>query len=164
MATEGIDPGAVIGHVHLKVTDLPRAEHFYSAVLGFEVTARYGDSAVFMSAGGYHHHLALNTWQSKNGPAADPRSPGLFHFAILYPDRASLARATKRVLDSGVAIDGVADHGVSEAVYLHDPDGNGIELYRDRPRAEWSYAPDGSVAMVTDPLDVRALLEEAGPA
>jgi catechol 2,3-dioxygenase len=163
MATDAIDPGAVIGHVHLRVSDLDRAERFYSTVLGFEVTARYGDSAVFMSAGGYHHHLGLNTWQSKNGPPADPRSPGLFHFAILYPDRASLARATKRVLDSGIAIDGVADHGVSEAIYLHDPDGNGIELYRDRPRGEWPYAADGSVAMVTDPLDVRALLEEADP-
>ncbi|MGI8773702.1 MAG: VOC family protein [Actinomycetota bacterium] len=156
-----IHPDAVIGHVHLKVSDLERSERFYREALGFEVTTRYGDSAVFMSAGGYHHHLGLNTWQSKGGPAAPARSPGLFHFAILYPDRAALGRAVQQVLDSGHALDGAADHGVSEAVYLHDSDGNGIELYRDRPRDQWATGPDGGIEMVTEPLDVRALIEGA---
>src|SRR5688572_9506090 len=118
-----IDPGAVIGHVHLKVSDLPRAEDFYTRVLGFEVMARYGDGASFLSAGGYHHHLGLNTWHSKGATPGDPRRPGLYHFAILYPNRKALAVAVKRVLDEGWQIDGVADHGVSEAVYLSDPDG-----------------------------------------
>lgn len=160
MATP-VDPRTVIGHVHLKVSDLGRAEDFYTRVLGFEVMTRYGTEASFLSAGGYHHHIGLNTWQSKGGPPANPRSPGLFHFAILYPDRAALARAVKRVLDEGWQIDGVADHAVSEAVYLHDPDGNGIELYRDRPAAEWPRASDGTIGMVTDPLDIRGLLAEA---
>ena len=161
MDTGSIDPRALIGHVHLKVSDIERSEEFYRRVLGFEVTARYGRDAVFMSAGGYHHHLGLNQWHSKGSPPGDPRHPGLFHFAVLYPDRASLARAVKRVVDEGVAIDGVADHGVSEAVYLHDPDGNGIELYRDRDPSEWARERDGSVGMVTEPLDVRALIDEA---
>ncbi len=156
-----IDPRAVIGHVHLKVSDLARAEDFYTRVLGFEVTNRYGDSAVFLSAGGYHHHLGLNTWHSKGSAPGDPRRPGLFHFAILYPDRASLGKAVSRVLEQGWQIDGAADHAVSEAVYLHDPDHNGIELYRDRPREEWKLEPDGSIHIVTEPLDVRALLAEA---
>ena len=156
-----IEPDVVIGHIHLKVSDLERSETFYRDVLGFEVTARYGQSAVFMSAGGYHHHLGLNTWHSRGAPPADPRHPGLFHFAVLYPSRAALARAMKRVLEHGVEIDGVADHGVSEAVYLHDPDGNGIELYRDRPSSEWPPGPDGGVGMVSDPLDVRDLLRQA---
>lgn len=159
--SDSIDPGTVIGHIHLKVSDLKRSEDFYRDVLGFDVTARYGDGAVFMAAGGYHHHIGLNTWHSKDAPTASPNHPGLFHFAILYPDRAALGRAVKRVLDKGWPLDGASDHGVSEAVYLHDPDGNGIELYRDRDRSEWQIAADGSIAMVTAPLDVRALIEEA---
>jgi catechol 2,3-dioxygenase len=158
--TQPIDPRALIGHVHLKVSDVARSEEFYRRTLGFEVTARYGRDAVFMSAGGYHHHLGLNAWHSKGSPPGDPRAPGLFHFAVLYPDRRSLARAVKRVVDAGVAIDGAADHGVSEAVYLHDPDGNGIEIYRDRDPSEWGQGPDGTVGMVTEALDVRALIEE----
>lgn len=156
-----IHPNAVIGHVHLKVSDLERSERFYRGALGFEVTARYGDSAVFMSAGGYHHHLGLNTWQSKDGAPAPARSPGLFHFAILYPDRAALGRAVRQVLAGGHTLDGAADHGVSEAVYLHDPDGNGIELYRDRPHDQWVTLSDGGIEMVTEPLDVQALIEGA---
>ncbi len=159
--TTPIDPRAVIGHVHLKVSELERSEAFYREVLGFQTVARYGSGAVFMSAGGYHHHLGLNTWHSKGAAPGDPRRPGLFHFAILYPDRPALARAVKRVLDSGWEIDGAADHHVSEAVYLHDPDGNGIELYRDRDPAMWEHLEDGSIAMATEPLDVRALLNEA---
>jgi catechol 2,3-dioxygenase len=159
--TEPIDPDARIGHVHLKVSDLERAEAFYRGVLGFEVTARYGDDAVFMSAGGYHHHIGLNTWQSKGAPPPPARSTGLFHLAILYPSRRALARAVKRVLDNDVALSGASDHLVSEAAYLHDPDGNGIELYRDRPREEWPAEADGSVAMATLPLDLDALIAEA---
>lgn len=160
--SETIDPGAVIGHVHLKVTDVGRSEKWYRDVLGFETQARYGTDAVFMSAGGYHHHLGLNQWHSKGGPPADPRSPGLFHFAILYPTREALAIAVKRVLDKGWPLDGAADHHVSEAVYLSDPDGNGIELYRDRPRDEWARDADGSVHMTTEHLDLNDLLTAAG--
>lgn len=156
-----IDPRVTIGHVHLKVSDLARAEEFYREALGFEVTTRYGSEATFMSAGGYHHHIGLNTWQSKGGPAPPPRATGLFHLAILYPDRRSLAHALKRLIDRGVAIDGASDHGVSEAIYLHDPDMNGIELYRDRPREDWPRHPDGSLGMTTGPLDLEALLAEA---
>jgi catechol 2,3-dioxygenase len=156
-----IDPRAVIGHVHLKVSDIERAENFYRDVLGFEVQARYGSDAVFMSAGGYHHHVGLNTWESKGAPPASRRHPGLFHFAILYPDRKSLARAVRRVLDHGWPLDGASDHGVSEAIYLHDPDGNGIELYRDRPRSEWPRHADGSLGMTTARLDLDGLLTEA---
>jgi catechol 2,3-dioxygenase len=156
-----IDPGTVIGHVHLKVSDLERAERFYADAFGFEVTARLGDTASFLSAGGYHHHIGLNTWQSRGGPRPAPNATGLFHFAILYPTRAALATAVKRLLEAGVEIDGVADHGVSEAIYLHDPDGNGIEIYRDRPREEWPLGPDGEILMTTDPLDVRELLTAA---
>lgn len=159
---ERTHPGTRIGHVHLKVSDLGRAERFYEEVLGFEVQARYGNEASFLSYGGYHHHLGLNTWMSKGAPPAPVRSAGLFHFAILFPDRASLATAVKRVLDRGVAIDGASDHGVSEAIYLHDPDGNGIELYRDRDPGEWPRDPDGSLGMTTLPLDLEGLLAEAG--
>ena len=157
---EKVHPGTFIGHVHLKVSDLERSERWYSEVLGFEVTTRYGNDASFLSFGGYHHHLGLNTWMSKGGSPAPQDSPGLFHFAILYPNRRELARAVKRVLDSGARIDGASDHGVSEAVYLHDPDGNGIELYRDRDRSEWPVNPDGSLGMTTLPLDLMDLLAE----
>ena len=163
-ATDKIHPGTKIGHVHLKVADLERAERFYSEVLGFEVQTRYGSDASFLSYGGYHHHLGLNTWMSKGGPPAPPGSAGLFHFAILFPTREELAKAVKRVLDHGVHLDGASDHGVSEAIYLHDPDGNGIELYWDRDRSEWPVASDGSVAMTTLPLDLMDLLAAATPA
>ena len=159
--SESIDPRTHIGHVHLKVSDLERAVAFYRDALGFDLLDRFGDQAAFLSAGGYHHHIGLNTWHSKGADPAPVRSAGLYHFAILYPDRKALANALKRLLEHGVAIDGVADHGVSEAIYLHDPDGNGIEIYRDRPRADWPRTADGSLAMVTDPLDVEALLAEA---
>ena len=157
---DSIHPETRIGHVHLKVSDLERAEAFYRDVLGFDVTARYGTDAVFMSAGGYHHHIGLNTWQSKGAGPPPARSTGLFHLAILYPNRAELAKAVTRVLASGVALDGASDHAVSEAIYLHDPDGNGIELYRDRDRSEWPFNSDGSVGMVTRPLDLEGLLAE----
>jgi catechol 2,3-dioxygenase len=157
---EGIHPETRIGHVHLKVSDLRRAEDFYREVFGFEVMTRYGTGASFLSAGGYHHHLGLNTWESKGGSMPPPGTTGLFHFAILVPSREELARAVKRIVDHGVSIDGMADHGVSEAVYLHDPDGNGIEIYRDRPRSEWPVNPDGSLGMTTEPLDFRGLMSE----
>jgi catechol 2,3-dioxygenase len=160
-AEQNIHPDARIGHVHLKVSDLARAEHFYQDALGFEVTTRYGTDATFMSAGGYHHHIGLNVWESKAGRPAPAGSTGLYHFAILYPSRRELARAVRRVLERGVALDGAADHGVSEAAYLHDPDGNGIELYRDRDRAEWPVRADGSVEMFTRPLDLDDLLADA---
>ena len=159
--SEAIDPGTVIGHVHLKVSDLDRSVQFYSEAFGFEVMQRYGDSAAFLSAGGYHHHLGLNTWESKGGAPASRRAPGLYHFAILYPNRAALGRALKRLIERGVQIDGASDHGVSEAIYLHDPDGNGIEIYRDRPRSEWPLDANGELKMVTDPLDFESLLAEA---
>ena len=156
-----LHPEVRIGHVHLKVSDIARAEAFYTDVLGFEITTRYGSEASFMSAGGYHHHIAVNVWQSRGGSPPPHGSTGLFHFAILYPNRRELARAVRRVLDHGVAIDGASDHGVSEAIYLHDPDGNGIELYRDREASEWPRNPDGSLGMTTLPLDVRGLLKLA---
>src|SRR5215216_6276774 len=150
-----IDPGADIGHVHLKVADLDRALAFYVGVLGFEEQARIGDQAAFVSAGGYHHHIGLNTWESKGGPPPPAGTTGLYHFAIRYPNRAALAKAVKGVLDAGVRI-GASDHGVSEAVYFADPDGNGIELYWDRPEDEWPRTSDGSqVAMSTRPLDLH---------
>ena len=152
-----IDPGTRIGHVHLKVADLDRALAFYRDVLGFEVTQLYGREAAFLSAGGYHHHIGLNTWESRGGSPPPPGSTGLFHVAILYPTRAALADAVQRVRAAGIAIDGASDHGVSEAVYLRDPDGNGVELYRDRPEAEWPRAADGSLAMTTQRLDLDAL-------
>ena len=155
-----IHPGTVIGHVHLKVSDLERAVDFYTNVLGFELQVRYGKSAAFLSAGGYHHHLGLNTWESLGGPPSPRNHAGLYHFAILYPTRLELARAFRRVLEHGVQIDGASDHGVSQAIYLHDPDGNGIELYWDRDRSEWPVDKDGNLTMGTDPLDLRDLLLE----
>ena len=151
-----------IGHIHLKVADLDRAIGFYSHVLGFEIQQRYGDQAVFLGAGGYHHHIALNTWDSLGGSAPPSGHTGLYHTAILFPDRASLGAAVQRVLAAGLTLDGAADHGVSEAVYLQDPDGNGVELYRDRPRAEWPRDADGALKMGNWRLDVAALLAEAG--
>jgi catechol 2,3-dioxygenase len=160
--SEPIDPGADIGHVHLKVADLDRALHFYRDVLGFEVQQELGDQAAFLSAGGYHHHIGLNTWESKGGSPPPPGTTGLYHVAIRYPSRTALAKALKRVVDAGVPLRGASDHGVSEAIYLADPDDNGIELYRDRPQAEWPRAEDGEgVAMMSVPLDLNALLAEA---
>lgn len=156
-----IDPGTRIGHVHLTVSDLDRALAFYRDVLGFEVTAHYGREAVFLSAGGYHHHVALNTWAGEGAPPPAPGTTGLYHFAILYPDRKALAQAVKQVLAHRIPLEGASDHGVSEAIYLRDPDGNGVELYRDRPRAEWPRAEDGSLRMHTRPLDLAGLLAEA---
>jgi catechol 2,3-dioxygenase len=159
--SDSIDPGADIGHVHLKVSDLDRAIAFYQDVLGFELQQRMGGEAAFLSAGDYHHHVGLNTWQSRGGPPPPPGTTGLFHFAVRYPTRRALARAVKRVLDADVRFAGASDHGVSEAFYLSDPDRNGIELYWDRPREEWPRPQDGAgVAMVTAPLDVEGLLRE----
>ena len=155
-----IDPRVDIGHVHLKVADLERALGFWSGVLGFELKQRYGTQAAFVSAGGYHHHIGLNTWESLGGSPPPPGTTGLYHVAVRYPDRRTLADALKRVLDAGIALDGASDHGVSEAIYLRDPDGNGVELYRDRPQEEWPRDPDGGIAMVTQPLDLRSLLAE----
>jgi catechol 2,3-dioxygenase len=152
--------GTRIGHVHLKVADLDRALGFYQGVLGFELTQRYGDQAAFLSAGGYHHHIGLNTWESKGGKPPAPGTTGLFHTAILYPTRAALADALHRILNAGISLDGASDHGVSEALYLRDPAENGVELYRDRPESEWPRHPDGSLAMFTRRLDVEALLRE----
>ena len=148
-----------IGHIHLTVSNLERALKFYRDALGFEVTQRYGSGAVFLSAGGYHHHIALNTWAGEGAAPPPPGRTGLYHFAILYPSRLELSRAFKRLFDCGVAIEGASDHGVSEAIYLRDPDGNGIELYRDRPRAEWPRA-GGQLQMTTGPLDLDGLLAE----
>ena len=155
-----IDPRVDLSHVHLKVADLDRAIGFWSGVLGFEVQARIGDQAAFLSAGGYHHHIGLNTWESRGGSPPPPRTTGLYHVAIRYPTRALLADGLRRVLAAGVAIDGASDHGVSEAIYLRDPDGNGVELMYDRPRDEWPRNGDGSLAMFTAPLDLPGLLEE----
>ena len=155
-----IHPQTVIGHVHLKVSDLDRSVDFYTNALGFELQARYGKSAAFLSAGGYHHHLGLNTWESLGGPPSPRNSPGLYHFAILYPTRVELARAFRRLLEHGVQIDGASDHGVSQAIYLHDPDGNGIEIYWDRDRSEWPVDGNGDITMGTEPLDLRDLLLE----
>lgn len=152
--------GTRIGHVHLKVADLDRALGFYRDVLGFELMQRYGDQAAFISAGGYHHHIGLNTWESQGGKPPAPGTTGLFHTAILYPTRSALADALHRVLEAGITLDGASDHGVSEALYLRDPDENGVELYRDRPEAEWPRHPDGTLAMFTHRLDVEALLRE----
>ena len=160
MTGETIDPGVVIGHVHLKVADIERALGFYQGVLGFELTGRYGKQAAFLSAGGYHHHIGLNTWESEGGSPPPPGSTGLYHVAIRYPTRAALADALRRVRDAGIHLDGASDHGVSEALYLRDPDENGIELYWDRPREEWPRTPDGGFAMVTRPLDLASLLSD----
>ncbi|MCD6057657.1 MAG: Glyoxalase/bleomycin resistance protein/dioxygenase [Thermomicrobiales bacterium] len=159
-AQPSIHPQTRIGHVHLKVADLPRAIAFYRDALGFDLMEQMGNSAAFLSAGGYHHHIGLNTWESQGGPPPAPGTTGLYHFAILYPSRLELARALKRLVDYGVSIDGASDHGVSEAIYLRDPDGNGIEIYRDRPRDEWPRDADGSFALINAPLDLRALLRE----
>ncbi|MFL6202564.1 MAG: VOC family protein [Thermoanaerobaculia bacterium] len=158
MAT--IDPRVDIGHVHLKVADLERSLAFYCGVLGFELMQRWGGQAAFISAGGYHHHIGLNTWESLGGSPPPPGSTGLYHVAIRYPDRATLADALRRLVEANVSLDGAADHGVSEALYLRDPDDNGVELYRDRPREDWPRSEDGGVAMYTRPLDLRALLAE----
>jgi catechol 2,3-dioxygenase len=157
-------PQTRVGHVHLKVADLARAIDFYHGVLGFDVTQRWGDSAAFLSAGGYHHHIGLNTWESRGGPPPPPGSTGLYHAALLYPTRAALADALRRLLAAGVPLDGAADHGVSEALYLRDPDGNGLELYVDRPPDRWPRTPDGQLAMYTRPLDLEVLLRELPPA
>ena len=153
-----IDSQVRIGHVHLKVADLQRALDFYCGVLGFELTQRYGNGAAFISAGGYHHHIGLNTWESLGGSPPPPGTTGLYHLAILYPTRAALADALRRVLAAGISLDGASDHGVSEALYLRDPDDNGVELYWDRPREEWPYTADGGLAMFTRRLDLQALL------
>jgi catechol 2,3-dioxygenase len=156
--TRPIDPRSDIGHVHLKVADLDRALAFYCDVLGFELMQRMGDQAAFVSAGGYHHHIGLNTWESRGGSPPPPGSTGLYHVAIRYPDRAALADALRRLRAAGIALDGASDHGVSEALYLRDPDQNGLELYRDRPREEWPRDADDRVVMFTRPLDLAHLL------
>jgi catechol 2,3-dioxygenase len=156
-----IDPGARIGHVHLKVSNLERALGFYCGVLGFELMQRFGDSAAFVSAGGYHHHIGLNTWESLGGSPPPPGTTGLYHTAILYPSRATLADALRRLIQARIPLDGASDHGVSEALYLRDPDENGVELYVDRPRDQWPRDPQGGLAMVTRRLDLEALLAEA---
>ena len=155
-----IDPGTRIGHVHLKVANLERSLAFYQGVLGFSVTLRVGDSAAFLSAGGYHHHLGLNTWESLGGTPPPPGTTGLYHFAIAYPTRAALADALRRLVAAGIALDGASDHGVSEALYLHDPDEIGLELYWDRPKETWPRAADGSLTMYTRRLDLQRLLAE----
>ena len=158
--TQTLPPQTRIGHVHLKVADLDRAIAFYGGVLGFEVMQRYGPQAAFLSAGGYHHHIGLNTWDSAGGARPAPGTTGLYHTAILFPDRASLGAAVARVIDAGIPLTGAADHGVSEAVYLDDPDGNGVELYRDRDEAEWPRDADGGLRMANARLDVAALVAE----
>jgi catechol 2,3-dioxygenase len=160
-STSAIHPGVRIGHVHLKVADLKRSLAFYQGVLGFQITQRYGTGAVFLSAGGYHHHIGLNTWESAGGSAPPPGTTGLFHVAILYPSRALLADALRRITEAGIQLDGAADHGVSEALYLRDPDQNGVELYWDRPENEWPRDANGGIAMFTRGLDLSALFREA---
>lgn len=158
LTPDPIAPGVRIGHVHLKVADLDRALAFYCGVLGFEITQRYGARAAFVSSGGYHHHIGLNTWESLGGSPPPPTATGLYHLAILYPTRALLADALRRVLAAGIELEGASDHGVSEAIYLRDPDSNGVELYWDRPQSEWPRTPDGNLAMTTIPLDLAVLL------
>lgn len=157
---QSIDPGASIGHVHLKVSDLERSVKFYTEVLGFDITTRYGDGAVFLSAGGYHHHIGLNTWESAGASPPSAHSTGLYHFAILMPNRKELARALKRLTDHQWPLDGASDHGVSEALYLRDPDDNGIEIYSDRPHDQWPRDSSGSIMMYTRPLDLDSLMAE----
>jgi catechol 2,3-dioxygenase len=157
------DPLVRIGHVHLKVADLARALGFYSGVLGLHIMQRFGDSAAFISAGGYHHHIGLNTWESLGGSAPPSGTTGLYHTAILFPSRAALAETLHRVLAAGIPLDGAADHGVSEAIYLRDPDGNGVELTWDRPREQWPHTEEGQLAMYTRRLDLKGLLNEAVP-
>jgi catechol 2,3-dioxygenase len=160
MENYDVSPQTTIGHVHLKVSNLERAVRFYTEVMGFEETVRYGDSAAFLSVGGYHHHLGLNTWESAGASPPPQRSTGLYHFAILLPTRKALARTFQRLLDHNVPIDGASDHGVSEAIYLHDPDHNGIEIYWDRPRDQWPQDENGNLTMYTRRLDLRNLLQE----
>lgn len=155
-----VDPGTRIGHVHLKVADLERALAFYHGVLGFEIMQRLGDSAAFLAAGGYHHHLALNTWESLGGSPPPDGATGLYHLAIVYPTRSALANALHRLIAADVPLEGAADHGVSESLYLRDPDGNGVELYCDRPKDLWPRTPDGNLAMFTRRLDLKGLLDE----
>jgi catechol 2,3-dioxygenase len=157
---EPIVPGARIGHVHLKVADLERSLAFYCDVLGFEVTQRSGAEVAFLAAGGYHHHIGLNTWESAGGTPPPPGRTGLYHLAILYPSRVALADALQRLIAAGISLDGASDHGVSEALYLRDPDDNGVELYRDRPPEQWPRTPDGNLAMFTRALDIKGLLAE----
>jgi catechol 2,3-dioxygenase len=163
MAGTPIDSRVDIGHVHLKVSDLERSLGFWRDVLGFEEQARYGDEAVFISAGGYHHHIGLNTWESNGGSPPPPGTTGLYHVAVRYPSRAALADAFRRVIAAGIRLDGASDHGVSEALYLRDPDSNGVELYCDRAKEDWPRGPDGSVGMFTRPLDLESLLSEPEP-
>jgi catechol 2,3-dioxygenase len=159
-----IDPGVRIGHTHLKVSDLDRSLAFYCGVLGFQLMQHLGSQAAFVSAGGYHHHIGLNTWESAGGSPPPPGTTGLYHVAILYPSRRALAVALRKLMDSGIGLDGAADHGVSEALYLHDPDNNGLELYWDRPKEQWPLTPGGELAMYSRHLDVHSLLAEAsGP-
>jgi catechol 2,3-dioxygenase len=158
MTAPVIDPGVRIGHVHLKVADLDRALDFYCGILGFQLTQRYGRQAAFISAGGYHHHIGLNTWESLGGKPPARGTTGLYHLAILYPTRATLADALRRLVKAGIELEGAADHGVSEALYLRDPDQNGVELYWDRPEPEWPCTVDGQLAMITAPLDLDKLL------
>jgi catechol 2,3-dioxygenase len=158
-----IDPGVKIGHVHLKVADLQRALDFYCGVLGFTLMQRFGSQAAFISAGGYHHHIGLNTWESRGGTPPPPGTTGLYHLAVLYPTRVALADALRRLMAARVELTGAADHGVSDALYLNDPEGNGVELYWDRPEAEWPRDADGNISMFTKALDLRALLREPLP-
>ncbi len=162
--TQPIAAGVRIGHVHLKVSNLDRALGFYVGVLGFQLMQRYGTQAAFISAGGYHHHIGLNTWESLGGPPPPPGTTGLYHTAVLYPSRADLADALRRLIQAGIELDGASDHGVSEALYLSDPDRNGVELYWDRPADQWPRNPDGTLAMVTQRLDLENLLQEPAPA
>jgi catechol 2,3-dioxygenase len=157
-----VHPETCVGHIHLKVSDLERSIAFYRDVLGFELTQRYGEQAAFLSAGGYHHHIGLNTWESRDGNAPPQGATGLYHVAFLYPDRAALAVAVANLRKSGVPLTGAADHGVSEAVYFDDPDGNGLEIYRDRATEDWPRHSDGTLAIVSDRLDIEALVAEAG--
>lgn len=160
MSYPPIDPGVTIGHVHLKVADLERALGFWRDVLGFELTQRYGSQAAFVSAGGYHHHIGLNTWESRGGSPPPPGTTGLYHVAVRYPTRAALADALRRLIDAGIPLEGASDHGVSEALYLRDPDQNGVELYWDRPREEWPRDAAGGIAMTTRALDLERFLRE----
>jgi len=159
MTTRAIHPATRIGHVHLKVADVERALGFYRDVLGFELTQRFGTSAAFLSAGGYHHHIGLNIWESAGGQSPPAGTTGLYHLAILYPTRTELADALRRLMKAGILLEGASDHGVSEALYLRDPDDNGVELYWDRPREEWPRTADGGLAMFTRPLDLDSLLK-----
>jgi catechol 2,3-dioxygenase len=160
MNAEPLDPRVRIGHVHLKVSDLDRALRFYCDVLGFEVMQRHGNEVAFVSAGGYHHHIGLNTWESAGGNPPPRGATGLYHFAIVYPTRAALADALRRLMSANIPLEGASDHGVSEALYLHDPDGNGIELYWDKPTGQWPRGENGGVEMYTRPLDLEDLLRE----